>query len=285
MFFRRVKNDDVVCISEVILHAQFFFDVVVEIRQIQVRKILRKVVSNRQTFAALRACYVVVRINDFVKQYQQAFVFYLSANYLLQDTVINTFVELSNVYLQTVRRAFSVVVQCFLNVHCALMYAALLDARIRLCDERIDPNRFKNIHNCMMNDSVGEIRQTTNLSFFRFEDCERIVWRSVIFATLQHFVKFLQVRFTLLVELTNAERTQFSFARFFVSDSKIVDADDGVVYVADSFHSFACFSRLLRYLYQSRLSSVLSFVSDSHCFALCARVRFWDKVFSDAVIL
>lgn len=89
--------------------------------------------------------------------------------------MVYRFVELSDIYLQTVFRACAVFVERVTHVDCAFVNAAFLDTAVGRFDERCDPYRLKHIHDCMMHYSVGEIRQTTDMTLFRLVYHERVI--------------------------------------------------------------------------------------------------------------
>ena len=132
---------------------------------------------------------------------------------------------MADVDFQAILRSGGVVVKDKPNVFCAFVDSSVLDARICVNRENGNPYIFKVVHNCMMNDSVREIRQTRNQAFFRFRDCEVIIFGCLESLILQTFVQGCKVGFTVLVMDSDTIRTQLSLAGFLVRKTQVVDAD------------------------------------------------------------
>ena len=116
-FLVRCKNNDVIGITPIILHALFFFQPMVEIRQEKVCKVLGKIVANRNAVQGRchqipgvrvsdkipnRNVSVDVGINDFIQQRQKATIFYFPLYHIFQHFMVDGWVKLANVNLQAI---------------------------------------------------------------------------------------------------------------------------------------------------------------------------------------
>ena len=150
--------------------------------------------------------------------------------------MVNTWVEMPDVDFQAILCPGGVVFQRVTHIFRALVDSPVLDARIGIRREHGNPYRFKNVHNCMMNDSIRVIRQTRNQAFFRFKDCELMVFGRFERLILQRFVQCKKIGFTVLVMYAHTIRTQLSLAGFFIRKVQVFDADYFIIQVADSLH-------------------------------------------------
>jgi len=211
------KNHNVIGISEIILHALFLFQPMVEICKIEICEILRKIVADWDT--------AFNRINDFVKKPKQPGILDFPADNLLQDVMVDAWVEMADVDFQAILCSGGVVIQNESNVLCAFVDSPVLDARICVRRENGNPYIFKVVHNGMMNDSVREIRQTRNQTFFRLKDFELVIFGCLESLILQTFMQGRKICFTVLVMDFDTIRTQLPLAGFFIRKTQVVDAD------------------------------------------------------------
>ena len=77
--------------------------------------------------------------------------------------------------------------------------ASFLDARKRIRRKDRNPDRFKDVHNCVMYYSVGIVRQSEYEPFFGFVDSKSFVLRCLEIFTLQQFVKPENITFAVFV--------------------------------------------------------------------------------------
>ena len=129
-----------------------------EVTEEQVGEVLRQVVSDRHTICA---------VYDFIKQPQQVFVLNLAAHDTLQYVVLYGRVVFLDVDFQAVHRLSLVLPYHLVNVPGAALYTPFLDAGISVVRECLYPYRFEYVHDGVMDDAVGIVRQTINYPLFR----------------------------------------------------------------------------------------------------------------------
>lgn len=116
------------------------------------------------------------------------------------------------------------------------MDSPVLDARIRVLVEDGNPYRFKDIHNGMVQDTVGIIGQTVNLPFFRLVYGEDMILGCSERSVFQTLMQGKDIGITVLVVHLHAIRPQLAFSCLLVGKLQVFNADYPVKQVANSFH-------------------------------------------------
>lgn len=187
--FRGGEKYHVIGISEIVPHPLLLLDPMVEVGKHQVCEVLAQIVADRHAVGA---------VDDRIEQGERILAFDFAADDGFQYVVVYRRVELPDVDFEAISGVFPVF-DSPLDIPHRSMNAAPLDAAIRVFREDRNPYRFEDIHDRMMQNAVGVIRQSKYDPLFRLIDRERAVFGVFECTIFQRFMQGKDIRFTVLV--------------------------------------------------------------------------------------
>ena len=154
----------------------------VEVGKHQVCEVLAQIVADRHAVGA---------VDDRIEQGERILAFDFAADDGFQYVVVYRRVELPDVDFEAISGVFP--------VFDSPLDIPPLDAAIRVFREDRNPYRFEDIHDRMMQNAVGVIRQSKYDPLFRLIDRERAVFGVFECTIFQRFMQGKDIRFTVLV--------------------------------------------------------------------------------------
>lgn len=208
----RSKKHHVVSIAKVIPYLLHLLYPMIEVGQIQVGEILGEIVADRHSFGT---------VDDLVQEPERIPALNLLPDDGLEYVMVNGRVELAHVYLQAVPGPFPVLHRLSDLAH-GTVYSPLLDTAVRICGEYRYPYRFEDIHDGMMDDPVGIVRQLEDLPFFRVMYGEGPVFRVMKRTGTQHLMQDEDIPFPIAVMHTHAIGTCLPASGLLVRQIQVV---------------------------------------------------------------